>query len=200
MGQFFSVCGQICGQGVPSRTKQAEIVTRMAGLKQIMEIFKAINQPLSSEQRVRWYIQRKHLGIFLCVIAVVGVLFTVALQKKDSKSEIFSFVRENQTHLSQFVCDTMEAGKIVSTYRNWSVDYYEGVGAVEFLTNSFGIGPATTYEGFYYSENDIPIGFQGVNLNFIQNENGWTWQEADGDNYEQTERIIAHWFWFKISF
>ena len=58
MGQFFSVCGQICGQGVPGRTKQAEIVTRMAGLKQIMEIFKAINQPLSSEQRVRWYIQR----------------------------------------------------------------------------------------------------------------------------------------------
>lgn len=54
--------------------------------------------------------KRKHLGIFLCVIAVVGVLFTVALQKKDSKSEIFSFVRENQTHLSQFVCDTMEAG------------------------------------------------------------------------------------------
>ena len=79
--------------------------------------------------------KRKHLGIFLCVIAVVGVLFTVALQKKDSKSEIFSFVRENQTHLSQFVCDTMEAGKIVSTYRNWSVDYYEGVGAVEFLHN-----------------------------------------------------------------
>ena len=31
----------------------------MAGLKQIMEIFMTINQPLSSEQRVRWYIQRK---------------------------------------------------------------------------------------------------------------------------------------------
>ena len=62
MGQFFSVCGQICGQGVPGRTKQAEIVTRMAGLKQIMEIFKAINQPLSSEQRVRWYRQRVSLG------------------------------------------------------------------------------------------------------------------------------------------
>ena len=29
----------------------------MAGLKQIMEIFMTINQPLSSEQRVRWYIQ-----------------------------------------------------------------------------------------------------------------------------------------------
>ena len=33
----------------------------MAGLKQIMEIFMAINQPLSSEQRVRWYLQRKDL-------------------------------------------------------------------------------------------------------------------------------------------
>ena len=31
----------------------------MAGLKQIMEIFMTINQPLSSEQRVRWYIQRE---------------------------------------------------------------------------------------------------------------------------------------------
>ena len=31
----------------------------MAGLKQIMEIFMTINQLLSSEQRVRWYIQRK---------------------------------------------------------------------------------------------------------------------------------------------
>ena len=30
----------------------------MAGLKQIMEIFMTINQPLSSEQRVRWYIQK----------------------------------------------------------------------------------------------------------------------------------------------
>ncbi len=35
----------------------------MAGLKQIMEIFMTINQPLSSEQRVRWYIQRKALEI-----------------------------------------------------------------------------------------------------------------------------------------
>ena len=33
----------------------------MAGLKQIMEIFMTINQPLSSEQRVRWYIQRTDL-------------------------------------------------------------------------------------------------------------------------------------------
>ena len=32
----------------------------MAGLKQIMEIFMTINQPLSSEQRVRWYKQRIH--------------------------------------------------------------------------------------------------------------------------------------------
>ncbi len=31
----------------------------MADLKQIMEIFMTINQPLSSEQRVRWYKQRE---------------------------------------------------------------------------------------------------------------------------------------------
>ena len=37
----------------------------MAGLKQIMEIFMTINQPLSSEQRVRWYKQKEtHAGRF----------------------------------------------------------------------------------------------------------------------------------------
>ena len=35
----------------------------MAGLKQIMEIFMTINQPLSSEQRVRWYLQREYTHI-----------------------------------------------------------------------------------------------------------------------------------------
>ena len=47
----------------------------MAGLKQIMEIFKAINQPLSSEQRVRWYItKRKRLCHFTSQPAVRTVL------------------------------------------------------------------------------------------------------------------------------
>ena len=56
-GPQLSVCGQICGLEIPGRARQAEIATRITCLKQIMEIFLAINQPLSAEQRVRRYIQ-----------------------------------------------------------------------------------------------------------------------------------------------
>ena len=45
----------------------------MAGLKQIMEIFMTINQPLSSEQRVRWYKQRKKP---LCVLNCAFIMWS----------------------------------------------------------------------------------------------------------------------------
>lgn len=144
--------------------------------------------------------KRKYFGALLCVVVIVGVLFTVGLQKKNSKSEIFNYVRENQAHLSQFVADIMDTAEKDSTYGNWSVTYYEDSGTVEFLTKGRGIGSATVYEGFYYSEHDIPIGFQGTELAFIPNGDGWIWQETDGDNHEQTERIMTHWFWFEMSF
>ena len=49
----------------------------MAGLKQIMEIFMTINQPLSSEQRVRWYKQRRGLQM-----SVHALRFKVAISMK----------------------------------------------------------------------------------------------------------------------
>ena len=92
MGQFFSVCGQICGQGVPGRTKQAEIVTRMAGLKQIMEIFKAINQPLSSEQRVRWYKQRGLQRFFIQILMVYRRFCSFSFTLRHSLEPVFPHV------------------------------------------------------------------------------------------------------------
>ena len=89
VGQFFSVCGQICGQGVPGRTKQAEIVTRMAGLKQIMEIFKAINQPLSSEQRVRWYKQRGLSRFFGEILTIYSRFCSVSFTLRHSLKTVF---------------------------------------------------------------------------------------------------------------
>ena len=46
----------------------------MAGLKQIMEIFMTINQPLSSEQRVRWYKQRKS-RLYACPFLPIPMAF-----------------------------------------------------------------------------------------------------------------------------
>ena len=144
--------------------------------------------------------KRNQFLLLLCVAAIAGILYTVVLKKGHKKSEIFNYVQENQVDLEQFVADLMKGDRKDAAYGNWQVAYYAEASAVEFQTNSFGLGSSTTYEGFYYSENDRLIGFQGVELEFLQDGDGWIWQETSGDNCDRTERIMAHWYWFKMSF
>ena len=142
----------------------------------------------------------KRVWFLLCGVAITGILCVVILQKGSTKSEIFDYVQGNQADLERFAVELIRVNGKDAKYRNWPVAYYEDVRTVEFLTKGSGLGPVTTYEGFYYSENDVPVGFQGVELDFIQDGDGWIWREANGDNCDQTERITEHWFWFKMSF
>lgn len=144
--------------------------------------------------------KRKWVWFLLCGVAITGILCVVILQKGSTKSEIFDYVQGNQADLERFAVELIRVNGKDAKYRNWPVAYYEDVRTVEFLTKGSGLGPVTTYEGFYYSENDVPVGFQGVELDFIQDGDGWIWREANGDNCDQTERITEHWFWFKMSF
>lgn len=144
--------------------------------------------------------KRKWVWFLLCGVAIAGILCVVILQKGSTKSEIFDYVQGNQADLERFAVELIRVNGKDAKYRNWPVAYYEDVRTVEFLTKGSGLGPVTTYEGFYYSENDVPVGFQGVELDFIQDGDGWIWRESNGDNCNQTERITEHWFWFKMSF
>lgn len=144
--------------------------------------------------------KRKWVWFLLCGVAITGILCVVILQKGSTKSEIFDYVQGNQADLERFAVELIRVNGKDAKYRNWPVAYYEDVRTVEFLTKGSGLGPVTTYEGFYYSENDVPVGFQGVELDFIQDGDGWIWREPNGDNCNQTERITEHWFWFKMSF
>lgn len=144
--------------------------------------------------------KRKWVWFLLCGVAIAGILCVVILQKGSTKSEIFDYVQGNQADLERFAVELMRVNGKDAKYKDWPVACYEDVRTVEFLTKGSGLGPVTTYEGFYYSENDVPVGFQGVELDFIQDGDGWIWRESNGDNCNQTERITEHWFWFKMSF
>ena len=144
--------------------------------------------------------KRKWVWFLLCGVAITGILCVVILQKGSTKSEIFDYVQGNQADLERFAVELMRVNGKDAKYKDWPVACYEDVRTVEFLTKGSGLGPVTTYEGFYYSENDVPVGFQGVELDFIQDGDGWIWRESNGDNCNQTERITEHWFWFKMSF
>ena len=66
----------------------------MAGLKQIMEIFMTINQPLSSEQRVRWYIQRGLQRFFMQILKSQKPTHPKCPKNKTKSSEINRFQRD----------------------------------------------------------------------------------------------------------
>jgi hypothetical protein len=49
--------------------------------------------------------------------------------------------------------------------------------------------------GFYYTQDDQPIGRNGEDIDFKQNGEQWIY-ESDGNQYI-TERIIDHWFYYE---
>lgn len=71
---------------------------------------------------------------------------------------------------------------------------------IQFDVKKGGFGTSTTYEGFYYSLEDIPRGFQGVDIEFQCNGVGWEWHDSNNDNSAYTEQIIDNWYWFEMHF
>jgi len=54
VGPFFSVCGQICGQGSDTPNEQAKMVKKSAVCQPFMEILIGENQRKPEGGRVRW--------------------------------------------------------------------------------------------------------------------------------------------------
>ncbi len=71
---------------------------------------------------------------------------------------------------------------------------------VDFLCTGFGIGPDTRYYGFYYSVDNVPRTFQGVEVAFTEYENGLKWEEDNGDNWCYIEKIFDKWYYFETHF
>lgn len=70
---------------------------------------------------------------------------------------------------------------------------------VQFLTGGFGIAPASTYRGFYYSVSGKPASFQAGNEPLIPVKTGWEWN-GRGDNGGFTQHIEGNWYSFEAHF
>ena len=144
--------------------------------------------------------KRKAVLAAVCVLCILVIAYAAVFQKRVEKADIIEYVQTNQEALERFATTLMADPPKYAAYNGWRVYYYPAAGMVEFITKGTGIGSATAYEGFYYSEDDRPIGFQGTEVDFVRDDTGWSWEEADGDNHERTEKITAHWYWFQMDF
>ena len=54
---------------------------------------------------------------------------------------------------------------------------------VDFTCEYGGFGSQSSYYGFYYSVDDTPRTFQGVNVTFEPQGRGMQWSEKESDNW-----------------
>ena len=102
--------------------------------------------------------------ILLCLCLIFAMLI---ISGKASKLGTYLYVRCNYTHLEEFAAEVIQTGAIPDDrYKRRDVRYYPECGMIEFSTFSSGFGSETVYEGFYYSDEDVPCGFQGTCMSF----------------------------------
>ena len=142
---------------------------------------------------------KKILKIFLIfILVVIGVI----VFNPSAKHNVVRYVKNNNVELTATAENIIENNITVNAeYNSWLVDYYikSDTPVVEFTVSSFGIVPYSCYKGFYYSPDDVPIGYQGVKTEFLQNGSRWEYSYG-GDNTGFTEKICDNWYWFEMSF
>ena len=156
---------------------------------------------------------KKGLSLLLTVIMmfslsgcsdVVGgsyFLFLVETGEDSAdKDEIFDFVSENEGKLLKAI----ETGDY-SAFENQGfvkdIDADETL--VDFSCGGAGVGSGTSYVGFYYtSENDIAAVWCAPSSAsaLTPSENGFEWQEPNGDNRYYTEHICGNFYYYEASF
>lgn len=135
---------------------------------------------------------KKYVGAgILLILCILG-----ALSYQNSKTAAVQYVRKNYTELQEFSEALLQDPPVSrhASYHDWDVNIWDGM--VEFNTSAWG----KTYRGFYYSPEDIPLGYQNTGMEFSPQGKGWYWEEADGNNTMYTERIMDQWYWFEMHF
>lgn len=130
-------------------------------------------------------------------MAAIAILVAVVLFAADTpKKSTISYVQKNQAELEEYAAGFSIAN---GSYNGWDVSSW-GNDMLEFTVGGSGFGSSTSYYGFYYSPIDVPLGFQGTDVDFVEDKDGWRWEEENGDNWNYTEKITDKWYWFEMHF
>lgn len=143
------------------------------------------------------------LSVTLVVLLTLVIVTTFI--SPDPKSEINDYVIENRTDLNDYVTLLLseKSNDHHGEFDGMKVDLWKKLNMVEFSKDRwcFGIAPASTYRGFYYSPENVPLGFQGAALEFKSVENGWESEPYPGSSiHEYTERTTDNWFFYEVKF
>lgn len=152
--------------------------------------------------------RRDHkIKVIIAIIATLAIIIAIAflvLFWGSAKRRTFQYVSNHREELEEFsetlLSQCKESNHADAVYNRIQANAWKKSQMVEFIVRRRGIVPGSIYSGFYYSPKDVPIGYNGVKVQWTGTDTGWTWREKDGDNWEHTERIMEKWFWFEMHF
>ena len=146
----------------------------------------------------------KKVPILLVLLGALlaSVLLLTAARGRDRLAGIARFVTVNQAALEEIAADCLRGSQTAARYKSVEI---EGVfpgehRIVQFFSGGFGLAPASTYCGFYYSEDGVPAAYQNVDVPLTPaGEDAWRWSDGT-DNGGMTRRITEHWFSYRAWF
>ena len=138
--------------------------------------------------------KKKRIVTIILWLAALAVLFIWSLPEQ----RVSRFVAKNAEVLEESLGTDLSGGYPgglgIQYYNCWGEDSGHPIG-------EFCFGPSLLhgrqYYGCYYSPDDVPRGFQSVEVTLVPDgENRWTWR-AEGDNHGMTKKISDKWYYFE---
>ena len=137
---------------------------------------------------------RNKTWVFVAGLMVIYAMFS--LMGGGVEQRVVTLFEKHGAELTEQMAAFEEDGTIAGT-KNWkSVTHRQGEHEmVEYTVATAG----STYYGFYYSPDDVPLAFQNTDTPLTEADGGWVWQ-AEGDNHGRTYRLKEDWFYFEAEF
>ena len=146
---------------------------------------------------------RRNLVWIMPIVLIALIVLTFIYG--NSKPFVRQYVIRHQDELDSFVAaayanipaDNYERF-IPLEYNNWSaVICTEEDNVVLFCVYEAGFASSSTYKGFAYSPNDVPVGFYGRIDGFERNDDG-SWISYYQGEHNYCEKILDKWYYFKV--
>ena len=113
---------------------------------------------------------------------------------------IRTYIGLRQDHLTAYAETMLEGEAVSGRYGFWKVRADSDAGMVEFRTGGWGLVPSSTYEGFYYSREDVHLPFQGnTDLTMEPREGYAIWDDGYG-NWGKSWKLFENWYWYQAYF
>lgn len=144
--------------------------------------------------------RRVKAKVLLGFVIVLGLVIIITVFMNPER-RIFFMVEKNQTEYEAVAVQLLSTGEPMEVKGVGNIKVLMGDHAmVDFYVTGFGLAPSSTYYGFFYSPDDVPLAIWNIDVELTEYaEDEWKWTEY-GDNRGVTKKIVDGWYYYEASF